>query len=160
MSAKSLRNKELVRRYIDEVVNRGDARLLAELVASDHVIHGLDGDLYGPEGARIDLADWRTGFPDIHLIVEDLIGEDDRVVCRFLLRGTQTGRFLGIPATGRAVEVAGVAIDRLAEGRLIERWVHLDLLDLLHQLGIAECAVAGRWAAPPPSQPGVEASTT
>lgn len=151
MSTTSMRNKALVRRYIEEVVNGGDARLLAELVGVDHVVHGLDGDLYGLEGARIELADWRTGFPDLHIVVQDLIAEGDRVVCRYLLRGTQTGRFLGIPATGRAVEVAGVAIDRLTDGQLVERWMHLDLLCLLHQLGVAGCGVPGRWT--PTAQP-------
>lgn len=135
-------NKALVRRFIEEVVNRNNARLLPELVAADHVRHAPDGDLYGLEGVRIDVAEWRAAFPDLCLALEDLIAEGDRVVSRFVLLGTQAGPFWGGPATGRAVAVGGVAIDRLAGGRLAESWVSLDAFAVLRQL-----------AAPRPSRP-------
>src|SRR3712207_5588524 len=64
----SRRNKALVRRFVDEVVNRGNKKLLAELVAADHVRHAPDGDLYGREGVRIDIAEWRAGIPDLTLV--------------------------------------------------------------------------------------------
>ena len=131
----SARNKALVRRFVEEVVNQGDTKALAELVAADHVRHAPDGDLYGPEGVRIDLAEWRTGFPDLTLAIEDLLATRDRVVSRFVLRGTHAGPFLGVPASGRAATVAGVAIDRINRGRLAESWVSLDGLGLLRRLG-------------------------
>ena len=131
----SSRNEALVRRFWNEVINRGNTKALAELLAADHVRHAPDGDLYGPEGVRIDLAEYRSGFPDLSVTVEDLLAAGDRVVSRFVLRGTHAGPFLGLAPTGRAVAVAGVAIDRIAGGRLAESWVALDGLGLLRQLG-------------------------
>ena len=128
-------NKAVVLRFVEEVVNRGDARLLADLVAARHVRHAPDGDLYGPEGVRIDVAEWRSGFPDLRLEVEDQVAEGDRVASRFVLRGTHRGPFLGVAPTGRPVAVAGVSIDRLAGGRLAESWISLDALGLLRQIG-------------------------
>jgi len=106
------------------------------LVAADHVRHACDGDVYGAEGVRIDLAEWHAaGFPDLRVTVEDLAAEEDRVASRFVLPGTHTGPFLGLPATGHGVTATGVAIDRVASGRLAECWVILDSLGLLRQLG-------------------------
>ena len=127
--------KALVLKFVEEVVNRGNPRLLRALVSPDHVRHTSDGDLYGPEGVGIHIGEWRAGFPDLRVVVEDLIAEGDRVVSRFVLRGTHAGPFLWVPATGRAVAAAGVAVDRLAGNRLAESWVTLDVLGLLLQIG-------------------------
>lgn len=128
-------NKALVRRYLEEVVNGGDAGLLKELVAPGHVRHAADGDLYGPEGVRVELTDWRSAFPDMEIVVEELIAEQDRVVSRFLLRGTHAGPLPGLAPTGRSVAVGGIGVDRVVDGRLAESWVSLDALSLLRQLG-------------------------
>ena len=128
-------NKALVRRFVEEVVNRGDLRLLADLVAPNHVRHAPDGDLYGPEGVRIDLADYRVAFPDLEVAIEDVIAEGDWVASRFVLRGTHRGPFLGVAPTGRAVELVGIGVDRVSGGRLTESWVSLDGLGLLRRLG-------------------------
>ncbi len=131
-------NEAVVRRLIEEVLNRGQTGLLAELVAADHVGHDPLGDHYGPEGLRIAVAEYRAAFPDLRVTVEDLVTEGDKVVHRFTLRGTHAGPFLGIPATGRAVAAAGIAIDRLTGGKVAESWVSLDALGLLRQLGATD----------------------
>ena len=131
--------KDLVLRFVQEVINRGNVRLLRVLVSPDHVRHTPDGELYGPEGVGIQVGEWRAGFPDLRVVVEDLIAEGDRVVSRFVLRGTHAGPFLWVPATGRAVAVAGIAVDRLAGNRLVESWINLDGLGLLLQLGVVPC---------------------
>ncbi|MDP9370811.1 MAG: ester cyclase, partial [Chloroflexota bacterium] len=84
-----------------------------------------------PEGVRIDLAEYWAGFPDLRVVVEDLIAEGDRVVSRFVLHGTHLNPFLGLAPTGNAVVVPGVAIDRVSGGRLAESWVNLDLFGLV-----------------------------
>ena len=128
-------NKALVRRFLEEVVNRGNTTLLADLVTVDHVRHAPDGDLYGLEGIRIDVAGWRTGFPDLRLVVEDLIAEGERVAYRYRLYGTHAGPFLALPATGRPVAVSVLGVDRVVGGRLAESWVCFDAIGLLRQLG-------------------------
>jgi steroid delta-isomerase-like uncharacterized protein len=128
-------NEAVVRRLIEEVFNRGQTGLMAEFVAADHVGHDPFGDHYGPEGMRIAVAEYRAAFPDLRVTVEDLVTGGDKVAYRFTLRGTHSGPFLGIPPTGRAVTTTGVAIDRLAGGKVAESWVGLDALNLLRQLG-------------------------
>ena len=128
-------NKAVVRRFVEEIVNRWNPGLLPELVAAGHVDHWPDGDLYGPEGARIGIAEYRAAFADLSVTIEDLIAEGDRVAYRFTLRGTHTGPFLAVPATGRRVTATGIGIGRLAGGKLVESWINLDVLGLLRQLG-------------------------
>jgi len=152
-------NEAVVRRLIEEVLNRGQTGLLAELVAADHVGHDPLGDHYGPEGMRIAVAEYRAAFPDLRVIVEDLVTAGDKVVHRFALRGTHAGPFLGIPATGRVVTAAGIAIDRLADGKLAESWTSLDALNLLRQLGASPALRRPVEPMPPDtaSPPGVTA---
>jgi steroid delta-isomerase-like uncharacterized protein len=128
-------NEAVVRRLIEEVLNRGQTGLLAELVAADHVGHDPFGDHYGPEGMRIAVTEYRAAFPDLRVTVEDLLTAGDKVAHRFTLRGTHSGSFLGIPPTGRVVTVTGIAIDRIAGGKVAESWISLDALHLLRQLG-------------------------
>jgi steroid delta-isomerase-like uncharacterized protein len=131
-------NESVVRRLLEEVFNRGSTDLLTELIAVDHVGHDPFGDHYGPEGLRIAVVEYRAAFPDLRVTVEDLVTEGDKVVHRFTLWGTHAGPFMGIPPTGRVVTAAGIAIDRLADGKVAESWVSLDALNLLRQLGAVQ----------------------
>lgn len=132
-------NKALVRRYYEEVVNGGNAALVDELFALDYVNHvaGSPEDLHGPEGERQFDALYRQAFPDAHLTIEDMVAEGDRVVSRLGYRGTHTGPFLGIPATGRSFMTYGIQKVRIADGKIVEAWTTPDNLGLLQQLGVA-----------------------
>ncbi len=134
----SAQNKRLVRRAIEEVWNRGNYARLDELVASDIVIHGATpaDDIHGPEGIKQFYDSLRQAFPDLHFTVEDQIAESDRVVTRWTARGTHKGVFQGIPATGKAVALTGIDIDRFASGKVVECWASVDQLGLLQQLGV------------------------
>ena len=113
----SERNKAQVRRVIEEIYNRGDLAVVDELAASDLVIHASSQDIRGRDGAKQYVAALRAGFPDLHLTVEDQVAEGDMVVTRWTARGTHTGAFQGIPATGKAIRVAGTDIDRIIDGK-------------------------------------------
>jgi steroid delta-isomerase-like uncharacterized protein len=128
-------NERLVRRFVEAVVNRGDTDLLPALVAADHVGHDPLGDHYGLDGMRLGVAELRAAFPDLRVSVEDAVAAGDRVVHRFTLAGSHGGPFLGLPPTGRRVTVTGIAIDRVAGGKLAERWLVLDAIGLLRQVG-------------------------
>ena len=125
----------VVTRLVDEVINGGNTRLLPAIVAPEHVTHDPTGDLYGPEGLRIDIAGYRSAFPDLRMTTEDYVADGDRVARRFTLRGTHQGAFMGVAPTGRRVSLDGLAIHRVAEGRLVETWLSYDLLGLMRQLG-------------------------
>ena len=75
-------------------------------------------------------------FSDIQFTLEDLLAAEDKVVARFMAHGTQTGAFQSISATGRAATVSGIAIYRLAGGKVVEQWLEYDQLSLLQQLGV------------------------
>jgi steroid delta-isomerase-like uncharacterized protein len=128
-------NKQVVQRFYDEVVNRGDLEALEELMATDYVEHG------NPSGSGIDgfkrfFVGLGQAFPDLRITVEELIAEGDRVVARVTVRATHQGTLMGnIAATGREVVFGGVDIFELAEGKIVGRWNQRDLLGLLQQLG-------------------------
>jgi steroid delta-isomerase-like uncharacterized protein len=119
-------NKEVVRRLTEDVLGRGELTLISELVAADYVGHFAIGDHYGPEGVRIEVAAYRTAFPDLAVTLDEILADGDTVVRRFTLRGTHHRPFLGVPASGRPVVLRGIAIDRLAAGRLVESWVQVE----------------------------------
>ena len=121
------RNCSIVRTFMENAWGQGDLSLLTDLVSADFVGHLPIGDHYGPEGARIDIQSWRHALPDLTVTVEDLIAEDEKVVCRFTLSGTHRGLFLGIPPSGHRVNLRGIGIERLEDGRIAESWVQIDI---------------------------------
>jgi steroid delta-isomerase-like uncharacterized protein len=130
-------NKATARRGWEEIWNKGDLTIAPEHYAPTYVSH-MPGnpDLHGPEGHNQLVMMYRTAFPDLHFTVEDQIAEGDKVVNRVTARGTHLGEFRGIPPTGKQVTVAGITIDRIAGGKLIESWVSWDFLGMLQQLGV------------------------
>ncbi len=77
-----------------------------------------------------------AAFPCYELTTEDLIAEGDKVVLRFNLRATHQGEFMGVPATGREIDVPGIIIYRIADGKIVEHWMHLDSVRMMQQLGV------------------------
>lgn len=129
-------NKALVRRFIEEVINQGNLDLIDELVAPDSVYRGPGMEVPGPAGLKQVFVMLRGAFPDWSETVEELIAEGDRGVFRVTGRGTQTGAFMGIPPTGRAVTMAGIDIVQLKDGHFVAHWANFDQFGLLQQLGV------------------------
>ena len=75
-----------------------------------------------------------TAFPDLERNIEDLVAEGDKVVARWTAKGTNTGDFNGMPATGKYATSSGITIFRIADGRIVEEWSESDLLGLMQQL--------------------------
>jgi len=130
------RNKAVVRRYAEEIWNRGNLTALDEFVADDYVMRdpGLP-DIVGPEGLREHIAVIRAAFPDHRLEITGIIAEGDEVAWRWQMHGTHVGEFLGVLPTGRRVTMTGIALYRLTDGKVVERHGEADLLGLLEQLG-------------------------
>ena len=139
-------NKALIRRHFDEIWNRRQLDIAAELVAPSYYSHfPLPGQPSGIEGFTYAVRLMHASFPDLHIGVEDLIAEGDRVVARLTAQGTHGGTFRGIPPTGRTVRWSGIRIFRIADGRIAEHWANWDDLSLMQQLG----AIAGPSAQEP-----------
>ena len=125
-------NKAQTMKIVDQGWNKGNMDALDELIADD----------YGNQSTGETREDWkqrvhtvRAAFPDWQMTVEEMLGEGDKVVTRFRAQGTHLGPFRGIPATGKKIEVTGIAIDRVVDGKRVESWVQWDMLGLLEQLG-------------------------
>jgi steroid delta-isomerase-like uncharacterized protein len=135
------RNKDLLRRYID-ALNKRDFAALRNFIAEDYVYHGFGVELHGADGNEQLLRPFLEGFPDLHVTIEDLVAEGDRCACRLIIRGTHTGVFMGVPATGKQIEMASSCISRLENGKLVEDWEEGDMLGLLQQIGAAPATAA------------------
>lgn len=131
----SEQNKKIAQHVIEEVLNRRNYAAADELLASDFVGHTQPQDIEGAEGLKQFFIALHQAFPDFHCTVEDQIAEGDRVVTRWTARGTHRDEFMGIPATGEQGEVAGIYIDRIINGKIIETWTEWDALGMMQQLG-------------------------
>ena len=129
-------NKELIRRYYDEVLNGGDLELLDELAAPDYVENDPFPDQRtGRVGLKDRVTILRTAFTQ-RWTVEDVVAEGDKVAARWTSTGTHTGDFMATAATGRAFTVAGVDFYRITDLKMAEHWHVVDMLGLMQQLGL------------------------
>ena len=132
----STENKALVRRWFEEVWNKGRVDAIEQMLAGDAVVHGLGEDLYGPGGFRPFHTAYRSAFPDISLRLDHIVAEGDMVAACWSGTGTHRGDGLGFPATGREVQFNGMTFVRVRNGRLLEGWNNFDQLGMLTQLGM------------------------
>ena len=136
-------NKELVRRYLEEVVNTGRVELIPEFVSPDYVeLHDGRVAARGLEAAREHVLGVRQTYPDLIVTVERQIAEGDRVATQIVARGTHQGGWLGIAPTGRPVTIHGVNLDRVVDGLIVEHGGAANLLGPLLEIGAVR--VSGR----------------
>jgi len=135
-------NKDLCRRFIQKIFNEGELSLLGDFMSPFVVNHEL-ADSFGQggptQGHNIEwIGDliflYRHAFPDLRFEIEDQIAEGDRVVTCLRMQGTQKNALMTIAPSGRKIDVAGIRVDRIAGGRIVESWAHLDALGMLRQL--------------------------
>jgi predicted ester cyclase len=121
------RNKAIVRRAVEEVLNAGRMEVVDQLYSAE-----MAG------GVKQWIAPFRAAFPDVHMEVAELVAEDDKVVARFLCSGTHEGEWRGKPATGRRFEnVDEVYIFTVRDGRIVGAWGIEDTLTRMRQLGLS-----------------------
>ncbi len=128
--------KVIIRRFI-KAFETNDQDTLKELVALDYMAHAPGAP--GPVDRetllqRINL--FKATFSKLRVIIDDQIAEGDKVVTRFTWRGTHTGDFQGLSPTGKQVEISAISIERVKDGKIVERWFNQDDLGLMMQLGV------------------------
>jgi steroid delta-isomerase-like uncharacterized protein len=130
----------MVARRFYGLINDGHIDEAVELALPTFVGHGPGGR----DGLRAELQTWAAAFPDLEIRIDDTIAEGDRAALRMRLRGTHTGTFAGIPASGRQFEVRSTDVVRIADGRIAEAWPLYDLAGLLVQVGALANKMGGR----------------
>ena len=134
-------NKQLVRRYYEEVVSTGAVERLEEFVAADYVeVHANVRHPLGLEGAREHVLGVRRTYPDLRLTVEQQVAEGEWVATRVTARGTHAGVWLGMRPTGKRLEMTAVNLDRVVDGRIVEHGGAADLLGPLLAAGAVQIA--------------------
>ena len=132
-------NAALVRRWFEEVWNRGRAEAIDEMFAEEGVAHGLadesGAELRGPAHFRVFHRKFRDAFPDIEVVVEDTVSEGDKVAARCTVRGRHRGDSLGFKATDSPVEFTGMTFVRVRDGKIVEAWNNFDFMSMFQQLG-------------------------
>jgi steroid delta-isomerase-like uncharacterized protein len=143
----SIAAKEAVTRFITEAWNAGDARATDELIHPDYEIRGIGR---GPEAVRRNMAIYRTAFPDLEWVIEQLVAEGEWVAARLTLRGTHLGPLGGIPPSGRSVTLNELVFWRVVDGKLHTIWSQGDSLGLRIQIGALPVTA---WQHPVPTGP-------
>jgi steroid delta-isomerase-like uncharacterized protein len=122
-----------------EVRNTANLALLDQIIDAAAVVHdcGAPADIHGLDSLKSYYKGSHAGFPDFKITFDDVLVSGDNIIVRWTITGTHTGMMRGLPPTGKAVRFSGLAIDRVAHGRIVEEWVYFNVLDLLQQLGFA-----------------------
>jgi steroid delta-isomerase-like uncharacterized protein len=134
---KSKTNVNVVQRFYDAYNNKNEA-ILNEVIAEDYVDYGHQPPGRGVQGAKSDHKEVARAFEDASFDIDEMFGSDDRVTVRWTLRATHTGPFAGVSPTHKKLEVRGISLYRLQEGKITETRNLPDLLALFTQLGTIE----------------------
>ena len=131
-------NKELLRRWFDEVWNNGRAEVIEELFDKNGIAHGLSDDpsnpIRGPRDYRPFYEVFRQAFPNLKIVIEDMVAEGDKVAARCSVRGTNEGDFQGRAATQAPIDITGITIVRIDNGKIVEAWNNFDFMSLNRQV--------------------------
>lgn len=129
-------NENIMRRFVDEVINNKCLEVIDDIVHPDYVYRTPEQELHGRQALKVLFTAYHTALPDLNVRIDDLISTDDKVVLLFTLTGTHQDELMGIPATGKSVNIDGMLRSRFEHGQIIEEWELLDQLSMLQQLDI------------------------
>ena len=116
--------KEAVRRYYAEVLNGRNLEAVGEYFTDERIVEGVKRGCFA----------YFEAFPDLHLSIEELIAEGDRVFCRSTMTGTHDGEYKGIPATGRHIASESAEVFRVVDGKFVGYWCLSNVAGLMRQL--------------------------
>lgn len=128
-------NKQIVRRFSDELPGQGNFATADDVLAPDLIEHNpLPGQGAGREGHKQVVAAFRSAFPDLTVVTEDVLEDGDRVALRWKAEGTHRGDLMGLAPTGKRVLLTGIEILRMSGGKIVERWAEDNGQAVLAQL--------------------------
>ena len=144
-SSAQQRNKAIVQRFLEEVINQQNPGAAGATCVTDLRWHGGSlGQAENLAAFQSALASVFASFPDLHVEIHDVIAEEDRVAVRATMHGTQLGEFRGIPPTGKRISSSAINSYRIVNSRIAEEWWQHDVLGLMEQLdGVPAIAKGG-----------------
>ena len=129
-------NEETMCRLVDEVINNRCLAVIDDIIHPDYVYRAPGQELHGRQALRALLSDYQAALPDLQVKIDDLVCTENKAVLLFTLTGTHENELMGIPATGKQVNINGMTCSRFDRGQIIEEWELLDQLTLFQQLGM------------------------
>lgn len=126
--------RDMGRRWFEEVWNRRRRAAIGEMIAPDAVVHDGRVETVGPDAFYLFFDRISSAFSDIHVDVEDTIAENDRLCVRWSSTAKHTGDGLGIPPTGVKIKITGISILRVRGEVFVEAWQNWDMQGLMDQL--------------------------
>ena len=140
----SAQNKAVIRRWLNAAYNKGDWKVLDEVIAPNFVRHdqasGVTGK--GPDVEKQVATLYRTAFPDLHIKIAEMVVEGNTVAVRWTAVGTATGNLRGTSLSGRKVVTPGISICRISRGKITEQFVWWDTAAFNQQV-LPQTAAAG-----------------
>jgi steroid delta-isomerase-like uncharacterized protein len=134
--------KQLINRFVEELWNERRLEVADAIFAKDCVTHQLRSGVpvdtvpRGPQVIKEHVAGWIASFPDLRFSIEQMLSEGDRVVTQLLMEGTHQGAWLGIPASGKKMQIRMFTVHRVVQGKIVEDWVLVESLGVFQQLGV------------------------
>jgi len=129
-------NEAVVRRFGDELWNKRNRAIIDELVAENWFWHDVPGGMPGNRETLLAIAEHNHGaLANTDYVIEQLVEDGDKVAFLWTLRGDHTGNFAGVPPSGKRLTLRGMSIDRIAGGKLTERWDVTDVYGAMQQIG-------------------------
>src|SRR5262252_6268286 len=130
-------NKSIVRRMYEEVWNKRNLEVAKELISPSHAMQLIDlpDSGIGPEAYARNVVQFVRAFPDLKFTVLDMVEENEKGVVLWNISGTHKGEFRGVAPTGKKVSVDGITIIQLADGKIMDSYVSMDMWGMMQQLG-------------------------
>ena len=130
-------NKALMRNYIEEAWNKGNLDFIDKNFSSDFVSHGtFPGQPTNRDSVKSVISTVRNAIPDLHITIEDMLAEGDKVASRWVTKGTHKGDLMGAKPTGNKITVSETVVVRVKDGKVVEGWANRDDLGFLQQIGL------------------------
>ena len=129
-------SKALVREFVEEAQGRGNIEVVDDYLAPDFVDHSASGFSPDREGVKQLFGALHAAFEDFRVVIHGQVAEEGKVVTRKTFHGIHQGEFMGVPATGKPVEINVIDILYVDGGRITDHWTQVDLLGLMQQLGV------------------------
>jgi steroid delta-isomerase-like uncharacterized protein len=130
----------VIHHWFEQVWNQGREAAIEEIMAPDAHAHGLTDPSGAPVKGHAAFKDfyrqYRAAFSDLHIVVEDIVCEGDKIAARCRVTGRHTGDGVAGPATGKTVEFGGLCLARVQDGKIVEAWNHFDFLNMFRQIGL------------------------